>query len=167
MNFATLNKQRKMILIAAAVGVISMFLPWVSFLGFSTNGMNGWGVLVFFCFAGAGVISLMGDQTRNLEPMNWMLTLIAGGVAGLIMVINFFNAIDALGYLSIGFYGALVAAVALPAFAYMYRTANDSLQSGFDTLKNNFNAPSQAKDRDTNSTTKVINPSNDPSKPVV
>ena len=30
MNFQTMNKQRKFVLIAAAVGVISMFLPWVS-----------------------------------------------------------------------------------------------------------------------------------------
>ena len=30
MNFQTMNKQRKFVLIAAAVGVISMFLPWIS-----------------------------------------------------------------------------------------------------------------------------------------
>ncbi len=35
MNFQTMNKQRKFILIAAAVGIIAMFLPWVkiSFFG--------------------------------------------------------------------------------------------------------------------------------------
>ena len=30
MNFQTMNKQRKFVLIAAAIGVISMFLPWIS-----------------------------------------------------------------------------------------------------------------------------------------
>jgi Na+/H+ antiporter NhaC len=50
MNFETMSKQRKMILIAAAIGIVSMFLPWVSVFGFSVNGMNGWGVLVFFVF---------------------------------------------------------------------------------------------------------------------
>ena len=29
MNFQTLNKQRKMILIAAAIGLIAVFLPWI------------------------------------------------------------------------------------------------------------------------------------------
>lgn len=37
MNFQTMNKQRKFVLIPAAAGIISMFLPWVriSVFGFS------------------------------------------------------------------------------------------------------------------------------------
>lgn len=123
-----------MMLIAAAVGVISMFLPWVSFLGFSVNGMHGSGVLVFLCFVAAGVLAYLGDQTTNLNQVNWMIALIAGGVAALIMVINFFDA-GSSGLLSIGFYGALLASLAIIAFAFMYRTAGTSLKSGFDSLK--------------------------------
>jgi len=67
MNFQTMNKQRKFVLIAAAVGIISMFLPWISFFGFSINGMHGSGIVVFLCFAVSGIISLLGDQTKNLE----------------------------------------------------------------------------------------------------
>ena len=52
MNFQTMNKQRKFVLIAAAVGIISMFLPWisVSVLGFSQtiNGMHDKGFWFFY-----------------------------------------------------------------------------------------------------------------------
>ena len=54
LNFQTINKQRKFMLILSALGLICMFLPWVkiSFLGMgaSTNGMHGIGILVFICF---------------------------------------------------------------------------------------------------------------------
>lgn len=71
-----------MILIAAAIGAISMFLPWVSVgqLG-SVNGMHGGGILVFICFIAAGFLAFNGDQTTNLNKMSWMLTLVAGGLA--------------------------------------------------------------------------------------
>ena len=57
MNFQTMHRQRKFILIAAAAGVISMFLPWVSISAFgmdvgqSNNGVRGGGILIFFLFA--------------------------------------------------------------------------------------------------------------------
>src|SRR5438067_2368973 len=112
MNFQTMSKQRKMILIAAAVGVISMFLPWISLLGFSVNGMHGSGVFVFICFLAAGAIAYMGDQTTTLNQTNWMIALIAGGVAAIIMVINFFDGASS-GLLGIGFYGALIASLGI------------------------------------------------------
>ena len=135
MNFEKMSKQRKMMLIAAAVGVISMFLPWVSVLGFSVNGLHGWGVLVFLCFVAAGVLALVGDQSTNLPPTNWMLSLIAGGIAALIMLVNLANGAGVLGSLGIGFYGALLASVGVVAFAFIHRSATDNLQSGFDSLR--------------------------------
>ena len=50
MNFQTMSKQRKFVLIASAIGIISMFLPWFSFFGFRISGMHGVGILVFLCF---------------------------------------------------------------------------------------------------------------------
>ena len=131
-----------MILIAAAVGVIAMFLPWASILGFTANGMRGAGILVFICFLAAGFLSFSGDQTTNLNKMNWMLTLIAGAIALLITVINFFDAPKAI--IGFGLYVALAASIGVLAFAYMNRSAGDSFQSGFDTLKSSFNNASQA-----------------------
>jgi len=141
MNFETMSKQRKMILIATAVGVIGMFLPWTSFGGFTASGMRGGGIIVFICFLAAGFLSFTGDQTTNLNKMNWTLTLIVGAIALLIAVINFFDAPKAI--IGVGLYVALAASIAVLAFAYMNRSAGDSFQSGFDTLKSGFNNASQ------------------------
>ncbi|HEV7329772.1 MAG TPA: hypothetical protein VGN63_01930 [Flavisolibacter sp.] len=169
MNFQTMSKQRKMILLAAAVGVIAMFLPWFSFSfgpfgGGSINGMHGWGIVVFLCFLGAGALTLMGDQTKNLEPMYWFLALIAGGLASLIMLVNLINASGSLGYLGIGFYGALLASFGVVAMAYMHRSAGDSLQRGYEKLRSSFNNPAEATNADTPGNTKVINPATDTNK---
>lgn len=170
-----MSKQRKMMLIAAAVGIVSMFLPWVSisfgpFGGGSVNGMHGSGIVVFLCFVAAGVLAYMGSQTANLNQTNWMLALIAGGTATLIMVINFFDASGS-GLLSIGFYGALIAAIALVAFAFLYRSATDNLQSGFDSLKSNFTAKmDEARTGNataTPTTTVSHTPTDDPTRPTV
>ena len=140
MNFQTMNQQRKSILIAAVVGIISMFLPWVriSFFGISTsaNGMHGSGILVFLCFIGAGVVAFLGEQTKNLDKTFWFIALACGALASLIMV---WNLIDVMGggmsFLSIGFYLAVLAAVAVLLAAYIYRNPSDSIKSGFDSLK--------------------------------
>ena len=141
MNFQTMNKQRKFILIAAAVGVIATFLPWVSVSfgygigGYSVNGFNGIGILVFLCLVGAGVLAFMGDQTKTLDKTFWMITLIAGGIASLIMVINFLRALSAISYLGIGFYLTTLASLGVLAAAFMFRAPGDSIKGGFDSLK--------------------------------
>lgn len=139
MNFQTMNKQRKFILIAAAIGAIAMFLPWVTFSAFgfssSVNGMHGIGILVFLCFVGAGVVAFLGDQTKSLDKTFWFIALACGGVASLIMVINFLRALDAISYFGIGFYLATAASIAVLACAYMFRSPGDSIKGGFDSLK--------------------------------
>jgi peptidoglycan/LPS O-acetylase OafA/YrhL len=172
MNFQTMSKQRKMILIAAAVGVIAMFLPWwsVSILGFSTgsvNGLHGWGIFVFLCFLGGGALAVMGNQTQNLSRTNWMLAVIAGGLASLIMAINFLSWLDGLSFLSFGFYLALAAAVAMLIFAYQNRSAGDTVQNGWDALKSGFGNTAGNTTTTNTPNTKIINPTNDPTKPVV
>lgn len=140
MNFQTMNKQRKFILIAAAVGVIAMFLPWVriSFFGMSSsvNGMHGSGILVFLCFVGAGVVAFLGDQTKNLDKTFWFIALACGGLASLIMIWNFIDVVGSgLSFLSIGFYLAVLSAVSMLLATYIYRSPSDSIKSGFDSLK--------------------------------
>lgn len=139
MNFQTMSKQRKFILIAAAVGVISMFLPWVkiSLFGFSSsvNGMRDSGIFIFLCFVACGVISFLGNQTTNLDRTMWMVTLIVGGLAALIMIINFLRASEGMDFLSYGFYLALLSSVGLVVAAYLFRTPGESIKSGLDSLK--------------------------------
>ncbi len=143
MNFQTMNKQRKFVLIAAAVGVIAMFLPWfhISAFGYSasSNGMHGSGILVFLCFAGAGIMAFMGDQTKNLDKTFWFITLACGAVATLIVVWNYIDASSSafgLGSaISIGFYLAGLAAIGVLVAAYLFRSPSDSIKGGFDSLK--------------------------------
>lgn len=141
MNFQTMNKQRKFILIAAAVGVISTFLPWVSvsfggFGSYSANGFSGIGILVFLCIAACGVLAFLGDQTKTLAKTFWMITLIASGLATLIMVINLLRASGALSVIGIGFYLTTLSAIAILVSAYLFRAPGDSIKGGFDSLKN-------------------------------
>ena len=71
MNFQTMNKQRKYILIAAAVSIISVFLPWatVSVLGLiqTRYGFNIYGIGAFLCFVIAAAVALLGNLTKTLD----------------------------------------------------------------------------------------------------
>ena len=138
MNFQTMTKQRKFILIAAAIGIISMFLPWINF-GFlgSINGMHGEGIIVFLGLAVAGVLAFMGDQTKNIEKSLWMGTLIAGGISALLMVYYFIRMLSngGLSVLGFGFWLALLASIGVVLAAYMFRTPGDNFKDGFDSLK--------------------------------
>lgn len=141
MNFQTMNKQRKFVLIAAIAGVIGMFLPWYSFSIFgasgSINGMHDNGILVFICFAVAGVMAYLGDQTKNLSSTSWIVTLICGAIAVLIVVWNIFRSSDyGLGSsMTFGIYLAALAAVGVVAAAFMFRSPTDTIKGGFDSFK--------------------------------
>ena len=148
MNFQTMNKQRKFMLIAAGIGAIAMFLPWitVSFLGYggSVNGFHGEGVFIFLCFAGCAVVAFLGNQETALDKTMWMIALIAGGLAALLMVIYFLRALDAISYLSYGFYLALAASLALVFVIYNYRSGGFNVKDGFDSLKNDIEKKSNS-----------------------
>ena len=148
MNFQTMNKQRKFILIAAAVGIISMFLPWisisVSFLGYgashSENGFHGIGILAFLCFTTCGVIAWLGDQTKNLDKNMWAIALVGGALALLSVIMFYLNYIphESFGGSSLtgfGVYIAGIAAIGILAAAYMFRSPTDNLKDSFNTLK--------------------------------
>jgi hypothetical protein len=160
MNFQTMNKQRKFVLIAAVVGVISMFLPWVSIslLGFtqSVNGMHGSGILVFLCFAASGIVAYLGDQTKNLDKTMWLVTLIAGALATLIVI---WYIIDVSGsafgsFLGFGIYIAALAAIGVLLSAYIFRSPTDSIKDGFSSIRkdieNKMNTPSNTSTHTTN-----------------
>jgi hypothetical protein len=79
------------------------------------------------------VISMMGDQNMNLDKTMWMVTLIVGGLAALIMIITFFDA--AANIFTYGFYLALLASLGIVAAAYLFRTPGQNIKDGFDSLK--------------------------------
>ncbi|MEO7311668.1 MAG: hypothetical protein ABIX01_14790 [Chitinophagaceae bacterium] len=135
MNFATMNKQRKFIMIAALAGIIGIFLPWASFGGFiSVNGFNGWGILVFFAFLGAGAIAYLGNQLQTLEKTMWFVALICGAIGLLFSVIFLARAGSFSG---IGVYVSLLASAGILGSAWMFKNPGDDIKSGFDSLKKN------------------------------
>ena len=170
MNFQTMNKQRKFVLIAAAVGVISMFLPWVSFLGYSISGMHGSGILVFLCFVVCGIIAYMGDQTKNLEKTMWAVTLIAGAIALLIVLYYFIEASGGGGsifgsVIGFGLYISGLAAIGVLLAAYSFRSPTDNLKDSFNSMKkdieNKINTPGSTTTNTTNQPdNKIANPDN-------
>jgi hypothetical protein len=148
MNFQTMNKQRKFVLIAAAAGIIACFLPWVTvsvggFGGGSVNGMHSWGLLAFIGFIGAGVAAFMGDQTKTMAQTYWFVALACSALAVLGVVIYFLriSSISGGGYFGatvsygFGIFIAAAAAIASLGSAYMYRNPGDSIKGGFDSLK--------------------------------
>ena len=142
MNFSTMNKQRKFILIISLLGVISIFLPWLSvpFLG-NGNGFHGIGILAFICFIVSGIIAYMGDQTKNLDKNMWGIVLIAATVAIISVIVFYFNdtKIPFTGESIAGFglYVSGVAAIGVLVSAYAFRSPTDNLKDSFDSMKKN------------------------------
>ncbi len=149
MNFQTLNKQRKFILIAALAGIIAVFLPWVTisagFLGSqSVNGFRGIGILAFLSFVLAGAFSLVGEQANALDKTMWMLALGASALALLSVIIAVANTLSGSGGLGFveagvgfGLWIAVAASVGVVLSAWLLKTPGDSIKSGFDSLKQN------------------------------
>ena len=139
MNFQTMSKQRKFVLISAAVGFISMFLPWISVMGVSSaNGMRDKGILVFICFVACGVLAYLGDQTKNLDKSMWSITLLAGAIALLFTIWFYFQLSDTfMGVATPGFglYIAALAAIGVLGSAYMFRSPTDNIKDGFNSIK--------------------------------
>ncbi|MBK7433134.1 MAG: hypothetical protein IPI66_03975 [Chitinophagaceae bacterium] len=143
MNFQTLNKQRKFVLIAALLGIIACFLPWVSVSVFgyssSVNGMHSWGLMAFIGFIGSGVAAFLGDQTKPMAQTFWFVALACGALAVLGVLLYFLNVSGSVGGFGVsygfGIFIAAAAAIGVLACAYMFRNPGDSIKGGFDSLK--------------------------------
>src|SRR5919197_161073 len=107
MNFQTRSKQRKFILISAATGIISIFLPWITVGAFgmseSVNGFRSYGIVVFLAFAVVCIISLLGNQVKTLDQTMWMVALGTGIIALLFAIIFLTNMNEGFGIVKAGF----------------------------------------------------------------
>jgi hypothetical protein len=170
MNFQTMSKQRKFILICAAVGVISIFLPWVSSSGFmgyggyNLNGFRGVGIVSFLGFAGALVISLMGDQTKNLDLQMWLFGMAAGAVCVLFTALFLTSDIFVIGNYGFGLWIGLAASVGVLGSAWLFKSPSDNIKDAFDSFKKNIssatsqpsnNSSTGAANTNTSTTSKV------------
>jgi len=151
MNFQTMNKQRKLILVAAALGVVSIFLPWFSAgaFGFSVhvNGFHGWGILAFICFLGTAIISIAGDQNLALDKGMWFATILCGSLALLSVIITLISSGSEsadFGFASagvgFGIWISLLASIAIMLCAWMFRNPAHDLKSGFESMKSSVSA---------------------------
>ena len=153
MNFQTMNKQRKFILIAAFAGVIAVFLPWttisVGFLGYgasqSMNGFHGYGIVVFIAFVVAGIVNVLGTQTEPLDKTTWLIAICAGLAALLFTIIAMQSGTGSMGFVDakagFGIWIAIAASLAVIAFAWLYKNPAHKLKDSFDTLKKNISIP--------------------------
>lgn len=171
MNFQTMNKQRKFVLIFAAAGIISMFLPWisVSLFGYSQtqNGMHDVGILTFLCFGVIAAIAYLGDQTKNFDKTMWPVVLIAGAVALLSIIWFYSKANDSImgsSLIGFGLYIAAITAIGVLASAYMFRSATDNLKDSFTNLKNEFENKIKTPAHPTSGPSNDDNKSNEPEK---
>jgi len=166
MNFLLMHKQRRFVLILAAIGLIAVFLPWVTVGGvfgnsLNAHGFNGTGVVVFLALLAVAVIAIMGDQKKAEERNMWMITLLAGFIALLFAIIKYSQISgSAFGIVSAG-YGlwiSLIASLAVIICAWLFKSPGDSLQSGFDSLKRNTHNISQHNQTTNTTTTATTTP---------
>ncbi len=163
MNFQLLNKQRKTILIGAALGLIACFLPWFSYGVGSVNGMNGIGVLAFILFIGAGLIALMGDQKATIPSKMWLPVLGAGVINICIigyLIIRWESAMGGVSSeessafgsvgLSFGIWAAIAGAIIITYGAYRFRAADNNLKESLRSLKSDMEKTITGKGKDSN-----------------
>jgi hypothetical protein len=153
MDFQTMSKQRKYILIAATAGIISVFLPWgtVSNVGLvqTTNGFYTYGIVAFLGFTMAAVIALLGNQTNTLDKSMWIVSMLAGAIS-LLFIILFRGDLggDLLRYAnsmgvsnlvevksSFGIWIASLSGIGIIGFAWLFKNPGDNLNGAFDSLK--------------------------------
>ncbi|HEX2608011.1 MAG TPA: hypothetical protein VHK91_11550 [Flavisolibacter sp.] len=120
MNF---HKQKLYALIAAAIGVIAMFLPWwkVSFGGFistSVNGMHDLGILAFIGFIAAGALTYMGDKTKPFAGQNKLIVAGCFGGAALFTLIQY---LQQTSFTAFGMWLSLVAGIGGALIVYVLK----------------------------------------------
>jgi len=137
-----MHKQRLAVIIAAGLGIIGTFLPWVSislgmFGSVSVSGIQaGWqGILVFLLFAGAGVFAFLGDdRNKPIDSAFVKFVAIAGGVSFLIILLNVIQAIGT-GALGMGIWLDLIMSLAIIAAPFVIKDSGEFSMPTKDSIK--------------------------------
>ncbi|MFT5821411.1 MAG: hypothetical protein ACI8ZM_002664 [Crocinitomix sp.] len=137
-----MHKQRLAVIIAAGIGVVSTFLPWISisFFGMSTSatGLSVWaGLLTLVVCAVAGVFAFLGDdRNQAIDSANVKFVAIAGGV-GVLLVLLFVLA--NFSYVGSGAYIGLLATAAVAAVPFVIKDSGEFKMPTKDSIKDEFN----------------------------
>ncbi len=162
MNFQQMHIQRKAVIIGAAIGIISCFLPWFSYGMGSVNGMNGIGVLVFILFILAGLLALAGNQKDYIPAKMW-LPVVGAGVINICiiayLIIRWESAMSGVSNesgvygsigLSVGIWAAIAGAIVVAFGAYRFRSADSNMKDSFRSLKSDVDKAISDKGKDSN-----------------
>ena len=154
MSYQTMHRQRKLILIAAVVGIISVFLPWITIsifgLSESINGFHGWGILVFMLYVAAAVITCLGSRAQALEKNLWLLVIACGVIALFAVIIEITSSSGGLGEepgfadadFGIGVWLTIAASASIVLFAWIFKNPANDLKNGLDGFKKSISIPS-------------------------
>lgn len=146
-----MNKQRKLILLATTIGVISTFMPWITVsagaFGYSVsrsqNGFHGIGIFYFILLIAVAAVAVAGDQKEMLQK-NMRIMAIGGGALSLVcLLIAFSNAKEetsgsfGMANASIGFglILAFLSALSVTAVPVFIKKAEENLAADFNQLK--------------------------------
>lgn len=151
-----MHKQRLAVVIAAGLGVISTFLPWmkgsINFFGqSSTVSYSGigtlMGILVFLACGGAIALSFIGDREKAIDADKVKFVAIAGAVAFLCALlflvgnIGDTGGVSGFGGVSLGFglYIAMLAGLAVLAVPFVVKDSGEISMPSKDSIKDEFN----------------------------
>jgi hypothetical protein len=164
MNFQLLHKQKKIILIASATGIIAVFLPWLKVNMFmfnkTVNGFNGLGILTFIAFVVCLLMCLVNKEKQHepLDNTKWLAALILLGLSLLIIsytiysAANFSSTVDEAtdffgdevkqkskdflgGNFGIGIWLALFSAIAALGGTWFFKDAKANINNAFSSIK--------------------------------
>jgi hypothetical protein len=130
-----MNKQRMFILVAAVIGAIATFLPWIELAMGSVAGTKGDGWLTLPLFTISAVLAVLGNRMAPLSGASLYGTMVPALLAGLLGIYKIVDINSSLPSgdnpfalamrqtmsVGIGLYLVALAGVAVPAIAYFLR----------------------------------------------
>lgn len=140
-----MHKQRLFILIAAGLGIIAAFFPWISatmpFFGtVSVSGISGmvgdgWITLGLSAAAG-GLTFAKGDKSQELDAqMKKTVAGLGAGIAGYILFFMFIRAEGGLSVMGMGVWLTFLAGAAIAALPFVIKGDGGFEMPTKDTIK--------------------------------
>ncbi|MCB9223029.1 MAG: hypothetical protein R2780_11305 [Crocinitomicaceae bacterium] len=151
-----MHKQRLFVIIAAAIGILSAFLPWISInLGFlgkmSISGVSGavgdgWATLALAAAAG-GFAFTQGERSAELDAKNKKIVAgLGGAIVGYILFFVFVRAQGGFGAMGYGVWLTLLSGLGVLAVPFVIKG-----DGGFEMpTKDSIKADIGAEDSDEN-----------------
>ena len=123
-----MSQQRLILLIASALGIFSLFLPWqvLPFTNEMANGLHGNGWLVMACLVIAAVAAVAGKRRQHLGRLLRITCLLAGlaGSALMLVFLGGFSGGEAREDIGYAPYLSALACITILATSFFYRPSD-------------------------------------------